>query len=110
MPIETIKLLTICLATGTEAVAGVVIAIAVIESAVRTVLVFLDFSDADDADRSHQAKDGTTRSVFGIRTSRLLGSRSILASAMSRNGRPGLVGIAPDFQVLTGWTRRLPVL
>jgi uncharacterized membrane protein len=52
---EAIKLLTLWVATGTEAIAGLVIAVAVIEAAVRTALVFLRHAGSDQA--SHEAKE-----------------------------------------------------
>ena len=56
MPIDAIKQLTIWLATGTETIAGIVVAVAVIEAAVRSVVVL--FSEAGSGpDKSHQAKE-----------------------------------------------------
>ena len=57
MPLDTIKTFTIWLATGTEAVAGLVIAVAVIEAAIRTVYVFFRHTDACSAAASHEAKE-----------------------------------------------------
>ena len=57
MPLEEIKTFTIWLATGTEGIAGVVIAIAVIEAAIRTALLLFRHTGAAQADASHQAKE-----------------------------------------------------
>ena len=54
---ETIKQVTLWLATGTEAIAGAFIAIAVIEAALRTFSVVLRTSLAGDPNRSHEAKE-----------------------------------------------------
>ncbi|MFC0388171.1 DUF1622 domain-containing protein [Muricoccus vinaceus] len=54
---ETIKQITLWLATGTEAIAGVLIAIAVIEAAIRATAVVLRYSKTTDPSRSHEAKE-----------------------------------------------------
>lgn len=54
---EQIKQLTILLATATEGVAGLVIAVAVIEAAARTAFVFVSFAKPRDAVASHEAKE-----------------------------------------------------
>ncbi len=54
---DAIKQLTLWLATGTEAIAGAIIAVAVIEAAFRTLAVMLHHSAAADPDRSHEAKE-----------------------------------------------------
>ena len=54
---ETIKQITLWLATGTEAIAGVLIAIAVIEAAIRATAVVLRHSKTTDPSRSHEAKE-----------------------------------------------------
>lgn len=56
MPIETIKQLTEWIATGTETVAGAVIAVAVIEAAIRSALVLLG-AHASGPEKSHEAKE-----------------------------------------------------
>ena len=55
MPLETVKTLTLWLATGTEGIAALVIAAAVAEAAFRTVRVLLRSSQPPDA--SHEAKE-----------------------------------------------------
>jgi uncharacterized membrane protein len=57
MPIDAIKQLTVWLATGTETVAGIVVAVAVIEAAVRSVLVLLRQSGSGGPADSHEAKE-----------------------------------------------------
>ena len=52
---ETIKQATIWLATGTEAIAGALIAIAVIEATLRTLALLL--RRATSPDQSHEAKE-----------------------------------------------------
>ena len=54
---ETIKQITLWLATGTEAIAGALIAVAVIEAAIRAAAVVLRYSGKADPDHSHEAKD-----------------------------------------------------
>lgn len=54
---EAIKQLTLWLAAGTETIAGLVIAAAVIEAALRAVLVLFRHADTDNADASHEAKE-----------------------------------------------------
>lgn len=54
---ETIKDITLWLATATEAIAGALIAIAVIEATFRTATVVLRYSAAGDPTRSHEAKE-----------------------------------------------------
>lgn len=54
---ETIKDITLWLATATEAIAGTLIAIAVIEATFRTATVVLRYSAAGDPTRSHEAKE-----------------------------------------------------
>ena len=54
---ETVKQITLWLATGTEAVAGAIIAIAVTEAAIRTAGVVVRLSAHSDASRSHEAKE-----------------------------------------------------
>ncbi|MGI4795854.1 MAG: DUF1622 domain-containing protein [Janthinobacterium lividum] len=54
---DVIKQVTLLLATGTEAIAGVLIAIAVIEATFRIVTVVVRYSAAADPDRSHEAKE-----------------------------------------------------
>ncbi len=55
--IEEVKQVTLWLATGTESIAGALIAVAVIEAAIRTVGVLLRFTGSDNPDRSHMAKE-----------------------------------------------------
>ena len=57
MPLEAIKTFTIWLATGTEGIAGLVIAVAVIEAAGRTVLLLFRHTAPNQADASHEAKE-----------------------------------------------------
>lgn len=57
MLIDSIKTFTLWLATGTEGIAGLVIAAAVIEAAGRTLLLFFRHSAPGDADASHEAKE-----------------------------------------------------
>ena len=57
MMLDAIKTFTIWLATGTEAVAGLVIAVAVIEAAVRTAILLFRHTGAAQADQSHEAKE-----------------------------------------------------
>ncbi len=54
---DLIKQITLWLATGTEAIAGTLIAIAVVESTFRTFGVVLRYSTAANPDRSHEAKE-----------------------------------------------------
>mgnify|MGYP004528304503 FL=1 len=54
---ETIKQITLWLATGTEAIAGLLIAVAVIEAAIRAAGVVLRYSEATDPGHSHEAKE-----------------------------------------------------
>ena len=54
---ETVKQITLWLATGTEAVAGALIAIAVIEATIRTVKVVAMTAFAADPSRSHEEKE-----------------------------------------------------
>ena len=54
---DTIKGITVWLATATEAIAGVLIAIAVIEATFRTVTVVLRYSSVRNPDQSHEAKE-----------------------------------------------------
>ena len=54
---DTIKLITLWLATATEAIAGFFIAVAVIEATLRTIPVVLYDSTARNPDRSHMAKE-----------------------------------------------------
>ena len=54
---DTVKQITLWLATGTEAIAGALIAVAVVEAAVRTVGVVVRVSTSPDAGRSHEAKE-----------------------------------------------------
>lgn len=56
MPLDAIKTFTVWLATGTEGVAGLIIAIAVIEATVRTAR-FLIRQGPIEADASHEAKE-----------------------------------------------------
>lgn len=55
--IETVKQATEWLATGTEGIAGLLIAVAVIEAAVRTLGLMVRYADTDNPDRSHEAKE-----------------------------------------------------
>jgi len=57
MLLDTIKSFTIWLATGTEAIAGLVIAAAVIEAAIRTVPLLFRHAETANADASHEAKE-----------------------------------------------------
>ena len=57
MPLDAVKTLTIWLATFTEGIAGAVIAIAVIEAAIRTVRVLFAHTRPSDAEASHEAKE-----------------------------------------------------
>ncbi len=57
MTVDAIKQLTLWLATGTETVAGFVIAAAVVEAALRTALVFLHRSNFGHPDQAHEAKE-----------------------------------------------------
>jgi len=54
---ETIKGITLWLATATEAIAGALIAIAVVEATFRTATVLLRYSAAGDPTQSHEAKE-----------------------------------------------------
>ena len=54
---ETVKQITLWLATGTEAIAGALIAIAVIEAAIRAAAVVLRYSETADPGHSHEAKE-----------------------------------------------------
>ncbi len=54
---EVIKQFTIWLATGTELIAGLVIAIAVIEGAIRTGIVIAQYSSSHNPECSHEAKE-----------------------------------------------------
>lgn len=54
--IETVKQITEWLATATEGIAGLVIAIAVVEATVRTAVVLFRYSDKPP-DQSHVAKE-----------------------------------------------------
>ncbi len=56
MLLDSVKSVTLWLATGTETVAAAVIAVASLEAAVRTVLVF-GREGRMDADASHRAKE-----------------------------------------------------
>lgn len=55
--LDTIKTFTIWLATGTEGIAGLVIAAAVIEAAIRTTGLLLRHTASAQADASHEAKE-----------------------------------------------------
>lgn len=57
MFLDVIKTFTIWLATLTEGIAGLVIAIAVIEAAIRTAAVLFQHRSADNANASHEAKE-----------------------------------------------------
>lgn len=57
MSYEIVKELTLLLSTVTEGVAAAVIAIAVIEAALRTVLLLLQSVSSDPAHASHEAKE-----------------------------------------------------
>lgn len=57
MWVEDVKQLTLWLATGTEAVAGLIIAIAVVEATIRTAALLPRSFAAGDANRSHEAKE-----------------------------------------------------
>ena len=57
MPLEAVKTFTIWLATGTEGVAGLVIAVAVIEAAIRTAGLILQRPATGNPDASHEAKE-----------------------------------------------------
>ena len=52
-----IKQLTLWLATGTEAIAGLLIAVAVIEAAIRAAGVVFRYSAFTDPGHSHEAKE-----------------------------------------------------
>ena len=54
---DEIKQLTIWLATATEAVAGLLIAIAVVEAAIRAIGLVFQREDRDNPERSHEAKE-----------------------------------------------------
>ncbi|MBP0496566.1 DUF1622 domain-containing protein [Roseomonas sp. SG15] len=55
--IDTIKQATLCPATGTEAIAGVPIAVAVIEAAIRAAAVVLRYFKTINPSHSHAAKE-----------------------------------------------------
>lgn len=57
MPLDAIKTFTTWLATGTEGIARLVIAIAVIEAAIRTTLLLFQHTAPTQADASHEAKE-----------------------------------------------------
>ncbi|MBV9066303.1 MAG: DUF1622 domain-containing protein [Methylobacteriaceae bacterium] len=57
MPLEAVKTFTIWLATGTEGLAGLVIAVAVIEAAIRTAGLIFHSPAANNPDASHEAKE-----------------------------------------------------
>jgi uncharacterized membrane protein len=54
---DAIKQLTIWLATGTELIAGLVIALAVIEAAIRTGTLVIRYSSSQNPEPSHEAKE-----------------------------------------------------
>lgn len=54
---DAVKMLTVAAATWTEAVAGAVIMIAVIEAAIRTALLLLGRGNRVNPDASHEAKE-----------------------------------------------------
>ena len=56
MPLQAIKTVTVWLATATEGIAGIVIAIAVIEAALRTGMLVVRRNNARGADPSHEAR------------------------------------------------------
>lgn len=55
--IEVAKQITLWLATATEFIAGLLIAAAVFEATVRSLLVFARFADASSSARSHVVKE-----------------------------------------------------
>lgn len=55
--LEAVKTFTIWLATATEGLAGLVIAVAVIEAAIGTAGLIIARPAADDPDSSHEAKE-----------------------------------------------------
>jgi len=57
MPLDTIKTFTVWLATGTEGIAGLIIAVAVIEAAIRTALLLVRKSTTTQEDASHEAEE-----------------------------------------------------
>ena len=57
MSLDTIKTFTVWLATGTEGIAGLVIAVAVIEAAIRTALLLFRHTASAQVDASHEAKE-----------------------------------------------------
>lgn len=54
---DTIKQLTLALATGTEAIAGALIAVAIIEATLRVIVMLIRLSGTSDPNRSHEAKE-----------------------------------------------------
>jgi uncharacterized membrane protein len=57
MPLEAVKTFTIWLATGTEGLAGLVIAVAIIEATFRTAGLLIYRARTDSPDASHEAKE-----------------------------------------------------
>ncbi len=57
MPLDAVKTFTIWLATGTEGLAGLIIAVAVIEAAFRTAGLIIRRPANDNPDSSHEAKE-----------------------------------------------------
>ena len=57
MWIDDVKQLTLWLATGTEAVASLVIAVAVVEATIRTLPLVATSLSAREPERSHEAKE-----------------------------------------------------
>lgn len=57
MPLDAIKTFTVWLATATEGIAGLVIAVAVIEAAIRTARLLFCHTPSAQADASHEAKE-----------------------------------------------------
>jgi uncharacterized membrane protein len=57
MPLEAVKTFTIWLATGTEGLAGLVIAVAIIEATLRTAALIIHRGRPDNPDQSHEAKE-----------------------------------------------------
>lgn len=55
--LDTIKTLTVWLATGTEGIGGLIIAVAVMEAALRTARLFFIHSVPAQAEASHEAKE-----------------------------------------------------
>ena len=64
MATDIIEQTTMWLATGTEGIAGVLIALAVLEAGIRTMTMVVRYSAAVDLDRSYDVKSRERSSVL----------------------------------------------